>query len=841
MPPGIVLASATSPTEQAVFDELVHRGIERDSIADYHPPSSDRMVHAWPVPDNDVVDPKSIEVGDVVLFYRGSNRYKWAARISRVDQNDALAHDLHTRVDDASTAAQPYDELSSTVLWLEIPVPIEFESFRLHDLLEIDQKALTRTIIPHDSAVEALQEEYGSIESMIGVHRKTPSVFIEKTSLDDKPYKQPGAELELGSAAFSASQSANGRDIYRTMRDPKIGDLVLHLLTDTRELRGVSVVSSTLQEDFDGPSDESWKPHAEGSGYFLPLGSYREFDEPVAFDEALLNNDDYHLRLQEIYEAHSGLFYDKNLDLVEGMYFTKVPLPLLYLFIALESSILTIAEEIYWDIERPDPVEKYDTVSEAVVDIRTRLPFSTEDRRWFRDAFTATVVEAFTDSLSSVQPNAELTKTEDIHCQLIKQLYQDRKEEIETAAESLGVGSTQAVGPAQTLFFVHFRELQASVGLSPNMNQVKTRTILGDHYSIETPTPEPIVEERGPLEPRDKPEQADEIARQLADNGQMVFYGPPGTGKTYTAKRFAHWWLNEQPGVEPHAGQLETVTFHPSFTYEDFVEGLSVDTDEEGAVIYDEDPGVFLEFANEAKQVYHAADGEEEAPRYLLIIDEINRGNLAQIFGEMITALESDKRLDGDNETPVTLAHSGDIFRIPPNLYLIGTMNTADRSIALVDAALRRRFRFLSFPPKLRLLREEHSLGDWQIVERTASDPSNPDQLLAQSVIAIHVLNARIRAEPDLGRGKQIGHSFLFDVESDTDIVDTWRFEILPLLEEYLFGQYARIRESLFVGDGDALFDWEREQIRTFDVGALSTALDPFVEEFEPTTATDDD
>ena len=178
---------------------------------------------------------------------------------------------------------------------------------------------------------------------------------------------------------------------------------------------------------------------------------------------------------------------------------------------------------------------------------------------------------------------------------------------------------------------------------------------------------------------------------------------------------------------------------------------------------------------------------------------------------------------------------------IPPNLYLIGTMNTADRSIALVDAALRRRFRFLSFPPRLHLVKEEFELGDWVDVKATAEDESSENHLLAQSLIAIYVLNDRIREEPDLGRGKQIGHSFLFGISSDQDVVDVWRFEILPLLEEYLFGQYERIHESLFNGGGNRLFDWEHEEIKSFSEADLRLALDVFVEEFDPTVVAAED
>jgi 5-methylcytosine-specific restriction protein B len=843
MSSGIVLASATSPTEQAVFDELVHRGVEQEEISSPVLPMDDSMVHAWPVPEADHVDPASINKGDFVLFYRGSNRYTWAAQIHRIDPSRELTEQLMSQVAErTSTDTESSQEFSETILWLDIPVPIELESYRLHDLLNLDQEALTRTIIPQPEAVQKVHDEYGSVEEMLQTTREDPSVFIELTSIEDKPYKQPGEKFALGTAVFSRSESKSGDKIYETLREPEVGDLVLHILKDTRELQGVSTVTSTLQTDFEGPPDDSWEPEARGQGYFLPLGQFREFDDPIDIDEDLLQNEDYRERLQTVYDDHDGLVYDKNFELAQGAYFTECPLDLLYICLAELPELLDDAKRHYWSIDQPPAVDQYDSVTEAVVDVRTRLPFADRDRSWFLNIFAESIIEAFTTSLSSVQPNAELTETEATHCKLIERVYTDREEKFSRVAERLTIGRTNHIGPAETLFFVLFRELQASSGVSPNMSRVKIRTILNENYEIEAPTQTlSFDDEMGPLEAKDRPERGEEIARQLTDIGQMVFYGPPGTGKTYTAKQFAHWWINDQDDVDPHNGQLETVTFHPSFTYEDFIEGLSVDTNADGTVVYDEEPGVFLEFAERARQEYYATDDDDTPPRYVLIIDEINRGNLAQIFGEMITALEADKRLDGSNQTTVSLAHSGDRFLIPPNLFLIGTMNTADRSIALVDAAIRRRFRFLGFPPNLRLLREEYGLGSWADVLTNADTPGAEDHLLCKSLIAIHELNARIRSEPDLGRGKQIGHSFLFEIDSDEEIVDTWRFEILPLLEEYLFGQYDRIRESLFTGDGEELFDWDRQEIRSFNAETLSTALETFVESFDLASVNDSD
>jgi 5-methylcytosine-specific restriction protein B len=835
---GLVLAAATSPTEQAIFDELVEHGIQESELVQENIPAAENgLAHAWLVQEDDLAhEPVA---GDYVLFYRGSNRYSWAARVRAVEHHSDLAGALADYVAGRSGHnTDPREESSDTVLFLDVPIPIELESYHLHDLVGVGQDALTRTFVPDADAVDNVVGDYGSLEELVRTTRTEPHVFFELRELGESSNKQSNGDVPLGTVVCSHDKTGDSVANDESLREPRVGDIVLHILKDKRELCGASLVASTLWTDFAEP-DGARDADPDGGMSCLPLAAYTEFSEPIDIDADLLQNTEYSKRLESIYENNENLVYDSNFELAEDAYFTACPLELLYLVLAEKPALASMAFDWYWTIPQPSAAERYDSVNSAVVDVRTRLPFGEISRSWFVDALTETVVTAFTDSLEAVQPNAELTQTEATHCELLRQLYQARKSEFSEAANQLGVGPTNRVNEAETLFFVLFREVQSAVGTSKNMDHVKTKTILEENYKVETPTPDlEFEDESEPLEPADKPEQATEIARQLETVGQMVFYGPPGTGKTYTAKQFARWWLHQQGGDEPQKRQLDEVTFHPSFAYEDFIEGLKAETDDEGAVTYDEQPGVFLEIADKARRAYYAAPESEEPPRYVLIIDEINRGNLAQIFGEMITGLEMDKRLGARNESTPTLAHSGDPFAIPPNLYLIGTMNTADRSIALVDAALRRRFRFLSFPPKLRLLREEYELGDWDNVAETARKDVADQQLIAQSLIAVHLLNERIREVPDLGRGKQIGHSYFFDIETDQEIVDTWRFEILPLLEEYLFGQYDRIRETLFSGDGEELFDWEREQIKSFDRTELSTALEPFVEEFDPESIT---
>jgi len=318
----------------------------------------------------------------------------------------------------------------------------------------------------------------------------------------------------------------------------------------------------------------------------------------------------------------------------------------------------------------------------------------------------------------------------------------------------------------------------------------------------------------------DELERFPELARQLKKSKQMVFYGPPGTGKTYAAVNFARWWIDEQDGDPPE--QIETVTFHPSFTYEDFLEGLTA-TATEGSLTFEIETGIFTEFCRKAQTAFEKSEGSP--PRYVLIIDEINRGNLASIFGETITLLEADKRAGEPGEMTTTLAHSGEGFSVPPNLYIVGTMNTADRSIALVDAALRRRFRFTAFPPDYDLLLDEYGFEDTDDAEDAALQRDGATSLQALSILALQKINQRILDASSLGRGKQIGHTYLLDKDGQKALVDAWKYEILPLLEEYYFGQSERLRTQIFDGDGDELFDWNTQQIRDFDAESLQSEL----------------
>ena len=223
-------------------------------------------------------------------------------------------------------------------------------------------------------------------------------------------------------------------------------------------------------------------------------------------------------------------------------------------------------------------------------------------------------------------------------------------------------------------------------------------------------------------------------------------------------------------GEEGEIGRLTRVTFHPSYTYEDFIEGYRPVDQGTGGLALQLDDGIF-------KRVCRAAQAHPDRP-YLILVDEINRGNVAKILGELLTLLERDKR-----GLTVVLPQSKETFSIPPNVYLLGTMNTADRSIKLLDTALRRRFAFIELMPDLELLRGA-TVGDLAL-----------DEFLEE-------LNRRIaRFE---GREKQIGHAYLLEggdpVSEVVEFARCFREEILPLLQEYCYDEYGTLAK--FIGSG---------------------------------------
>ncbi|MEF2252721.1 McrB family protein [Ralstonia solanacearum] len=291
----------------------------------------------------------------------------------------------------------------------------------------------------------------------------------------------------------------------------------------------------------------------------------------------------------------------------------------------------------------------------------------------------------------------------------------------------------------------------------------------GPHPAITTGDGEQDAESQieGGTDSADKGETEPDAQPVLRSADNLILYGPPGTGKTFEMQKR----MNE---AYKRGQTCEFVAFHPSYAYEDFVGGLRPVSSDSGTVVTIQfHKGPFLRLCEEA----HAAPTEQ----FTLFIDEINRANIAKVFGELITLIEPSKRViagskPSENGAWVTLPGNGEPLGVPDNLNIVATMNTADRSIAMMDLALRRRFRFEECPP------EPH-----RITPATVGAIELPTLLQR--------LNDRL--EYLLDREHLIGHALFMGIHSLEDLRSTLAHRVIPLLQEYFFEDMSKVRIAL--------------------------------------------
>lgn len=317
----------------------------------------------------------------------------------------------------------------------------------------------------------------------------------------------------------------------------------------------------------------------------------------------------------------------------------------------------------------------------------------------------------------------------------------------------------------------------------------------------------------------------------------MILYGPPGTGKTYITATYAvlicGWYtldtlknMNHSKIMEIYheleqEGRIGFTTFHQSYGYEDFIEGIRPVLDKEQKdgqnqseeqkpeksdnLEYTMEAGVFKAFCEKAKE-------ESEKP-YVFIIDEINRGNISRIFGELITLIEESKRKGEADERSVILPYSGLSFSVPSNVYIIGTMNTADRSIALLDTALRRRFSFVEMMPDTEVLKDikievpkmpdavDKKAGNASTAgEKTGNAAGNEGKIIIDVQKLLEIINQRIEVLYD--REHTIGHAYFCGLKENATLdglKNIFKKSVLPLLQEYFFDDYEKI--AMVLGD----------------------------------------
>lgn len=364
-----------------------------------------------------------------------------------------------------------------------------------------------------------------------------------------------------------------------------------------------------------------------------------------------------------------------------------------------------------------------------------------------------------------------------------------------------------------------------------------------------------ISKERRLLESTRESEEAEremslldkENKTEVVYDKNMILYGPPGTGKTYSTAIYAvaicdnknveelkenYNDVMERYNALLKEGRVKFVTFHQSYGYEEFIEGIKPVLNNQNGIGYTIENGAFKAFCKDATKVegensHNAVAGDNDADvsieqqdkelpnkNYVFVIDEINRGNISKIFGELITLIEDTKRAGMDEARTAVLPYSGDLFSVPSNVYILGTMNTADRPISLMDTALRRRFQFIEMMPDVAILEKigANRVGDLDIA------------------LMLKTINERITYLYD--REHTIGHAFFTKLAKDPS-VDTLRsiFEksVIPLLQEYFYEDYQKIQFVLGDNEKEDEFKFIRDEelnVKNIFKGNVEDALD---------------
>lgn len=632
------------------------------------------------------------------------------------------------------------------------------------------------------------------------------------------------------------------------MRDVKPGDIVFHFI-DKKEIVGVSEVLKEYDDTFVGPKQTEW----EGKPiYFIRLRNYTKLAFPIDVSEFLAAAK-YREQLQQFASSHDSIFFTRHLKLRQGAYLTIAYPELLKIWDEMHFQKtgnhlpLIDAKLLKATSPTPSPKQTVPEISDetnagagdepATLD-RHYWTFSVgRDGEHWEEFYEKGIVaigwegtpdlrqfkskEALRDKLLELFPNDSDKKNDARACwQFVHDIQLgDIVFAKQGATKLLGYGVVEGdyEFDQKRDYYKHVRKVKWSakgIWEMPEDSRMAVKTLtditqyadfvtliankVGLHVDPEDQFPETAADTAGAtlndaaiatqveIEQYDKNKamdglflsgkQFDEMLHALEEKKNVVLQGAPGVGKTFVAKRLAYALIgsNDQRRVE-------TIQFHQSYSYEDFIQGFRPSSKGH----FDLKCGIFHQFCQRAQR-----DEAAKKP-YVFIVDEINRGNLSKIFGELMMLIEPDKR---GKEFAIPLAYSqsaDEKFYIPENLHLIGMMNTADRSLAMVDYALRRRFRFITLKPEF---------ASDQFHKFLAEAGAEPE-LVKTIVGRMNALNEVIAADAkNLGPGYQIGHSY-FCPRNGIKPDDDWyrrviESEIAPLIQEYWFDNEQKVKEQ---------------------------------------------
>lgn len=642
-------------------------------------------------------------------------------------------------------------------------------------------------------------------------------IWVEKCHVKGRPDRQAG-EHRLGEALWSPQRAKNGGDFYSNMRRVEPGDIVLHL-TDNAAFSGVSEVAELVDDTFVGLSGTDW---ADEPGYRVQLKNFRPLD-PELPRSAFLAEGDVGSRLLTILDGPDGkrLFYNRKLELNQGAYLSEAPPSLISVLNEVYEGIagkklVNIQEQPKADLDSarnrhiasqslnaifygpPGTGKTYITTRRAVEicdggffgpdeALRARYEQLVKQRRIEFVTFHQTY--GYEEFVEGLRPDTSASEDGETGPGF---RLRDRPGVIKRIAErarKFPSGSGQSFDPSGRKVF------KVSLGRSTDPQDDYLReeclengyVLLGYGGEVDWSSEEYIsydaIAQRWRQEPDEEQAHGNSpnilfpfqlrVAMSegdlvLASRGNRrlqavgVVSGPYQFQKRendeYHHRRPVKWLWKDESGDGIPVSEVLDRNFSQQSIY-----GITTK-----AVQWD----ALLPYLQENAP-------SDPPPPHVLIIDEINRANISKVMGELITLLEEDKRAGAPNEIAVTLPHSGEQFTLPPNLHIIGTMNTADRSIALLDTALRRRFQFEEMPPNPSVLKPVEGVDVALVLER---------------------LNSRL--EWFLGPDQLIGHAWFIRAKSLSDLDAVMANKIIPLLREYFHEDLNRVRAVLGGGDG---------------------------------------